>query len=100
MDFQSFITNLTYDNCCKEMKMVLNWCRVSIEAITKKKPSAYTHTRARLNVTFLYNRKLFFIQTVCCLGEKSIRFTPIVTVVIATASSESPGTNLGPGVKE
>lgn len=96
MDFQSFITNLTYDNCCKEMKMVLNGCRVSIEAITKKnkkKTSAYTHTH--LNVTFLYNRKLFFIQTVCCSGEKSIRFTPIVTVVIATASSETPGTNLG-----
>lgn len=45
MDFQSFITNLTYDNCCEEMKMVLNGCRVSIEAITKK-TSAYTHSRA------------------------------------------------------
>lgn len=65
-----------------------------------KKKQAHTHTRAHLNVTFLYNRKLFFIQTGCCSEEKSIRFTPIVTIVIATASSETPGTNLGPGVKE
>lgn len=95
MDFQSFIKNLAYDNCCKEMKTVLKGCRVSIEAITKNK-RIHIHTHS--NVTYLYNRKLLFIQKFAAQGKiLSIRFTPIVTVVIATASSETTttGPNLG-----
>lgn len=83
------------------MKTLLNGCRVSIEAVSKNK-RIHTHIHTQvvcLNVTFLYNRKLLFIQTVCCSGENLVySFTPIVTVVIATASSETTvGPNLGPG---
>lgn len=55
-----------------------------------------------LNVTFHHKRNLLFIQAACCSGGNLVcSFTPIVAVVIATASSETTvGPHLWPGAIE